>query len=378
MELNDLKKLAKDMEIEQRSFLETVTTEKRELTPEEKTTVETRTTKLDEVLAEIEATEKRDATLEKAKSINIITKENKMEKRELIEEMYNHPQRAFAIGTNGEKEVFTNFFEESAALAPLVDKATVQRGFGSNNVSMSLISPSVGITRADENKSNFSVDTAAWAPLSVVLYPYASDIPVTDAFMQFEKNPEAMLKASYARSLAAKLGVEMVSGTLYDQGTGGAMLGVSGDAGITQHVHGTEGGIITLADLYSAIDTALVNKQASQLTFVTSPGIMAKIRELDTYGKVVQVENGKKFIEGIEVVLSSGITATAAANATDVVMGVIGDFSEYAIGVANEMKVSYLPPAAGNLNAHIRILSYINGAAVAKSNFWKLLALHAS
>jgi HK97 family phage major capsid protein len=314
----------------------------------------------------------------RASSIPVQTADAKPEgdKRQFIRDLME--KRTLSIGANGPYSAFNKLFEESSILGPLLGKASVQRGLTSERTMMELFNPSVGITRVDEGEDSFSVDTAAYAPVQLKLYPYVADIPVSTSFLDFEPDPEGTLKRLYEKTLIGKLGTEIVSGAVNTQGASGGCYGVVTDTGITQHVHGTEGGIITLADMHSLVGAALEYKTPSQLTLVINAAILGMIRGLDTYGQYLVNQGDKLYFDGVEVVISSGITATAAANATDVVMAVIGDFSAYGIGIAKEMKVSYLSEVAGNLLQYIRIVSYINGLAVAKTNFWKLLALHAA
>lgn len=296
--------------------------------------------------------------------------------RRFIEDL--REKRAITIGANGPYSKFNTLFQEAAILGPLLGKASVQRGLGTERTMMELFNPSVGITRVDENEDSFSVDTAAYAPVQLKLYPYVADIPVSTSFLDFEPDPEGVLKNLYEKTLIGKLGTEIVSGAVNTQGASGGCYGVVTDTGITQHLDGTEGGLYTLADMHGLIGMALEYKLPSQLTLVLNAAALGAIRALDTYGQYLTQVGDKLFFDGVEVVISSGVTATAAANATGTIMAVLGDFSGYGIGMAKEMKVSLLPEVAGCLTQHIRIVSYINGLAVAKSNFWKLIALHAA
>jgi HK97 family phage major capsid protein len=286
--------------------------------------------------------------------------------------------RALTIGANGPYSKFNTLFEEGSILGPLLGKATVQRGLGTERTMMELFNPGVGITRVDENEDSFSVDTAAYAPVQVKLYPYVADIPVSTSFLDFEPDPVGVLSKLYQKTLVGKLGTEIVSGAVNTQGASGGCYGVVTDTGITQHLDGTEGGLYTLADMHGLVGMALEYKLPSQLTLVLNAASLGAIRALDTYGQYLVNQGDKIFFDGVEVVISSGIVATAAANATGVIMAVLGDFSGYGIGIAKEMKVSLLPEVAGCLTQHVRIVSYINGLAVAKTNFWKLISLHAA
>lgn len=285
-------------------------------------------------------------------------------------------KRAISLSGTGVTNVVSDMVKIAAAKMPLLGKVRVFTGRdASTNIpvwSPSLAAPTAQAEGVSGETAVASDSTAALSVTSVTPYAYISVLPITnEALLLTGSNLEAELPGIFGEAFSKA----MHTGILTGAGTGQAMKGVftAGSIASANLIPCAASGLPKMADL---VNLAMkLQDFYDDAVMVMHPTVYTAVMADPATGYDVYKEElaRSKSLEGVQVILTTYAPSDTTA---DKVLVAGGNFSDYALAIANAVTIEPMKKVGENVT-YFQAVSYFNGKAILPANFYGLKAVAA-